>query len=165
MDYLWTPWRYRYILEASKDDRCIFCDALALGDDAKSLIVLRGSKNFVILNRFPYTTGHVMVVPFAHIAELSSCGTETLAEMMQLTQRIQAALAAAYHPDGYNIGMNLGRCAGAGVTGHLHLHVLPRWTGDTNFMTTISETRLHPEDLADTYEKLRRALQTIGSTP
>jgi len=158
MDYLWTPWRYRYITNASKDDRCIFCDALALGDDSKSQIVLRGSKNFVILNRFPYTTGHVMIVPYAHIAELSACDAETLSEMMLLAQRVQAALAATYRPEGFNIGMNLGRSAGAGVTSHLHLHVLPRWAGDTNFMTTVSETRMHPEDLADTYQKLRRAL-------
>ena len=158
MDYLWTPWRYRYITDATKDDRCIFCDALALGDDAKGLIVFRGQKNFIILNRFPYTTGHVMIVPFAHLAELSACDAPTLLEMMQLTQRVQAALAANYRPEGYNVGMNLGRCAGAGVTGHLHLHVLPRWAGDTNFMTTVSETRMEPEDLGTTYDKLRRAL-------
>lgn len=158
MDYLWTPWRYHYIANAGKDERCIFCDALAAGDDAKSLILRRGEKNFVILNRFPYTTGHVMIVPFAHIGELSACDTGTLAEMMQLAQRVQAALAASYKPEGYNLGMNLGRCAGAGVTGHVHLHLLPRWTGDTNFMTAVSETRMEPEDLTVTYDKLRRAL-------
>jgi len=158
MDYLWTPWRYRYIAGVEKDDRCIFCDALAMNDDAKSFVVLRGEKNFVILNRFPYTSGHVMIVPFAHVAQLSACDVPTLAELMQLAQRVQAALDAAYQPQGYNLGMNLGRCAGAGVTGHLHLHLVPRWTGDTNFMTTISETRMEPEDLATTYKKLRRAL-------
>lgn len=158
MDYLWTPWRYRYITTAGKSDRCIFCDALAAGDDAKSLILLRGKKNFIILNRFPYTSGHVMIVPYAHAAELSGCDAETLGEMMELARRIQAALAAEYHPDGYNIGMNLGRAAGAGVADHLHLHVLPRWSGDTNFMSTVSETRLEPEDLATSYERLRRAL-------
>ncbi len=158
MDYLWTPWRYRYVTDAAKDDRCIFCDALAMQDDTKSLILHRGGKNFIILNRFPYTTGHVMIVPFAHVGELSGCDAATLAEMMQLAQRVQAALAANYQPEGYNLGMNLGRCAGAGVTGHLHLHVLPRWTGDTNFMTAVGETRMEPEDLATTYDKLRRAL-------
>ncbi len=162
MDYLWTPWRYRYITNAAKDDRCIFCDALAMGDDAKSLIVFRSKKNFVILNRFPYTTGHVMIAPFAHVAELSGCDTATLAEMMQLAQRVEVALAANYQPEGYNLGMNLGRCAGAGVTGHLHLHILPRWTGDTNFMTAVGETRIEPEDLATTYDKLRRALAASG---
>ena len=157
MDYLWTPWRYRYVTDPAKDDGCIFCDALKR-DDAKSLIVLRGKKNFIILNRFPYTTGHVMIVPFVHVAELAACDAPTLAEMMELAQRVQAALAANYKPEGYNLGMNLGRCAGAGVTGHLHLHVLPRWGGDTNFMSSIAETRIEPEDLAVTYEKLRRAL-------
>ncbi len=162
MDYLWSPWRYRYVADAAKDDRCIFCDALALADDAKALILLRGKKNFVILNRFPYTTGHVMIVPFAHVGELSGCDAETLAEMMQLAQRVTAALAASYSPQGYNLGMNLGRCAGAGVAGHLHLHLLPRWTGDTNFMTTTGETRVQPEDLGTTYDKLRRALSPEG---
>ncbi len=162
MDYLWTPWRYRYITDATKDDRCVFCDALALGDDAKSFILFRGQKNFVILNRFPYTTGHVMIVPFEHVAELAGCDRETLAEMMQLAERVQAALAANYRPEGYNLGMNLGRCAGAGVTGHLHLHVLPRWTGDTNFMTAVGETRIEPEELGVTYDKLRRALAADG---
>ena len=162
MDYVWSPWRYRYVADAAKDDRCIFCDALALGDDAKALIVHRGKKNFVILNRFPYITGHVMIVPFAHLGELSRCDAETVAEMMHIAQRVQAALAAAYKPEGYNLGMNLGRCAGAGVTGHLHLHLLPRWSGDTNFMTTVGETRVEPEDLQVTYEKLRRALG-VGS--
>ncbi|HJY86556.1 MAG TPA: HIT domain-containing protein [Candidatus Acidoferrales bacterium] len=158
MDYLWSPWRYRYVADAAKDDRCIFCDALALGDDAKSLIVFRGAKNFIILNRFPYTTGHVMIVPFVHRGELSESDTETLAEMMDLARRVEAALASVYKPEGYNLGMNLGRCAGAGVAGHLHLHVLPRWSGDTNFMTVTGETRVEPEDLGLTYDKLRRAL-------
>jgi len=158
MDFLWTPWRYRYIADAKKDEGCIFCEAVAANDDAKAFIVLRAKKNFVILNRFPYTSGHVMIVPYAHVAEFAGADADTMAEMMRLAQRVQAALAALYHPDGYNLGMNLGRSAGAGVTGHLHLHFLPRWQGDTNFMTTVSETRLEPEDLSVTYEKLRRAL-------
>jgi ATP adenylyltransferase len=158
MDYLWTPWRYRYIAEAGKHERCVFCDAAA-GNDAEYFVVFRGKKNFIILNRFPYTTGHVMVVPYAHLAELREADAETLNEMMALAQRVQAALETTYHPEGYNLGMNLGRCAGAGVLGHIHLHVLPRWSGDANFMTTVSETRVEPEDLATTYEKLRGALQ------
>lgn len=158
MDFLWTPWRYRYIADANKDERCIFCDTLALKDDVSAQIVFRGKLTFTILNRFPYTTGHVMVVPYAHVAELSECDPEALAEMMRLAQNVQKALASVYHPHGYNLGMNLGRCAGAGVTGHLHLHVLPRWNGDANFMTTVAETRLEPEDLSTTFEKLRRAL-------
>jgi ATP adenylyltransferase len=158
MDYLWTPWRYRYIADASKDDRCIFCDALGADDDRNTLIVLRGAKNFVILNRYPYTSGHVMVVPYEHVADLSAVDPTTLAEMMTLTQRVQSALARTYHPEGYNLGMNLGRAAGAGVIGHLHLHVLPRWGGDANFMTVVGETRVEPEDLATTYERLHKAL-------
>ncbi len=158
MDYLWTPWRYQYVADPDKDDRCIFCDALAAGDDPRLLIVLRGERSFIILNRFPYTTGHAMVVPYAHQPDLSACEPETLSEMMSLAQRLQRALAALYSPQGYNLGMNLGRCAGAGVTGHLHLHVLARWTGDASFMTTVGETRLHPEELALTYEKLRKEL-------
>jgi ATP adenylyltransferase len=157
MDYLWTPWRYRYIASA-KDEGCIFCDAVAANDDRRVHIVFRGEKNFIILNLFPYTSGHVMIVPYAHAADLSACESGALAEMMQLAQRVQAALEAVYHPQGYNLGMNLGRAAGAGVAGHLHLHVLPRWSGDANFMTTISETRIEPEDLETTYEKLHAAL-------
>ena len=158
MDYIWTPWRYRYIADASKDDRCIFCDALAANDDVGALIVLRGKKNFVILNKYPYTSGHVMVVPYAHVAELDATDPETLAEMMRMAQRVQTALGKTYHPQGYNLGMNLGRAAGAGVTGHIHMHLLPRWAGDANFMTVVGETRMEPEDLATTFEKLRKAL-------
>ena len=157
MDYLWTPWRYRYIAQTGKNDRCVFCDAAA-GDDATFHVVFRGQKNYIILNRFPYTTGHVMVVPYAHLAELRELDAETLNEMMGLAQRVQRALESVYHPEGYNLGMNLGRCAGAGVLGHIHMHVLPRWSGDANFMTTIAETRIEPEDLDTTYEKLRHAL-------
>jgi ATP adenylyltransferase len=158
MDYLWTPWRYRYIADASKDKGCIFCDAAAANDDVKTQIVLRASKSFVILNRYPYTTGHVMIVPYAHVADLAAADPEMLAEMMRLAQRVQGALQTTYHPEGFNLGMNLGRAAGAGVTGHLHLHQLPRWPGDSNFMTVVGETRVEPEDLATTYEKLRKAL-------
>jgi len=158
MDYLWTPWRYRYVADASKDDRCIFCDALAANDDRRMLIVLRGSKNFVILNRYPYTSGHAMVVPYAHVADLDAAEPDTLAEMMRLAQRVQTALGKTYEPQGYNLGMNLGRAAGAGVTHHLHLHILPRWSGDANFMTVTGETRVEPEELETTYDKLQKAL-------
>ena len=158
MDHLWTPWRYRYIADPTKDEGCVFCAALAAKDDAKTLIVFRGHKNFIILNRYPYTSGHVMVVPYVHSADLSACDSDTTAEMMTLAQRSQAALEKTYHPQGYNLGMNLGRAAGAGVTGHLHMHVLPRWSGDSNFMTVVGETRVEPEDLDTTYEKLRKTL-------
>jgi ATP adenylyltransferase len=157
MEFLWTPWRYRYMASAGKDEGCIFCEALRVGDE-KARIVFRGELNFIILNTFPYTSGHVMIVPYEHVADLSACSPETLAEMMVCAQRVQIALTAAYKPDGFNLGMNLGRSAGAGVTGHLHLHALPRWTGDANFMTTVGETRVVPEDLDITYSKLRQAL-------
>ena len=158
MDYLWTPWRYRYVADASKDKGCIFCDALSANDDIRTLIVLRGEKNFVILNRYPYTSGHVMVVPYAHVADLAAAEPGTLAEMMRLAQRAKTALDQTYHPEGFNLGMNLGRAAGAGVTGHLHLHVLARWAGDANFMTVTAETRVEPEELSTTFEKLHKAL-------
>ncbi len=158
MDYLWTPWRYRYIADASKDKGCIFCEALAAKDDARTLIVHRGSLNFVILNRYPYTSGHVMVVPYTHVPDVASADAATLAEMMLIAQRVQTALGKTYHPEGYNLGINLGRAAGAGVTGHLHLHILPRWAGDTNFMTATGETRVEPEELSMTFERMRNAL-------
>ena len=160
MDYLWTPWRYRYVAAGARDDRCIFCEAAEAHDDQRSLIVFRGKKNFVILNRYPYTSGHVMVVPYAHQATLAASEPETLAEMMATARRLEVALETLYHPQGYNVGINIGRAAGAGIPGHLHLHVLPRWIGDTNFMTTVGETRVQPEDLATTYDRLRVALNT-----
>jgi len=164
MDYLWTPWRYRYMeqVTAGKQPDCIFCDAVAQNNDAETLIVYRGAKVFVILNRFPYTSGHVMVVPYAHAAELTLCDAATLDEMMTLAQRMEKVFQANYKPDGMNLGMNLGRAAGAGVTGHLHLHVLPRWFGDSNFMTVTAETRVHPEELKVTYDRLRKALEAIS---
>lgn len=160
MDYLWTPWRYQYMAQAQsgKLPGCIFCDAIARNDDASTLVVERGKHTFIILNRFPYTSGHVMIVPYAHIAELHLCNTETLGEMMRSAQRIETALRATYKPDGMNLGMNLGRAAGAGVVGHLHLHALPRWMGDSNFMTVACETRVHPEELQTTFSRLRAAL-------
>jgi ATP adenylyltransferase len=160
MDYIWTPWRYQYMKEAASGNQpeCIFCDAVARKDDAETLIVHRGKKAFVILNRYPYTSGHVMIVPYAHVAELNLCDAGALEEMMRLAQRVESALRANYKPDGMNLGMNLGRAAGAGVLGHLHLHALPRWIGDSNFMTVTGETRVHPEDLKTTYERLSKAL-------
>ena len=160
MDYLWSPWRYQYVAQVTEGQKvdCVFCSELARGDDEKALIVWRGAKCFIILNRYPYTSGHVMVVPYAHVSDLQVCDAETTTEMMELTKRMEAALRSLYNPDGTNLGMNLGKAAGAGVTGHLHLHVLPRWFGDTNFMTVIGETRVHPEELALTYQRLRAAL-------
>jgi len=161
MDYLWTPWRYQYMAQSShgKQPDCIFCDALECNRDEETLIVHRGKKAFVILNRFPYTSGHVMVVPYAHVAELNLCEPEALQEIMELAQKIEGIFRKEYKPDGMNLGMNLGRAAGAGVTGHLHLHMLPRWFGDSSFMTVTGETRVHPEELSATYERLKKAFK------
>ena len=160
MDYLWTPWRYHYMAQAAQNKQpdCIFCDAVARNQDEETLIVHRAKKTFVILNRFPYTSGHVMIVPYAHVAELHLCESEALREMMELAQRVETAFRTNYKPDGMNLGMNLGRAAGAGVAGHLHLHMLPRWVGDSNFMTVTGETRVQPEELRTTFDRLKKSL-------
>jgi len=152
MDYIWTPWRYQYITKAivGTQPDCIFCDAAKREDDATTLVVHRGVSSFAILNRFPYTSGHLMIAPYKHTAEISGLDAATLTEMMLLAQRAEAAFKSLYKPDGMNFGLNLGRAAGAGVLGHLHLHALPRWIGDANFMTTVAETRMEPEDLSVT---------------
>jgi ATP adenylyltransferase len=156
MDYLWSPWRYRYVSQAGKVEGCPFCQRAVLdpSHDRENLVVYRGRDNFILLNIYPYTTGHALVIPYAHVANLDQVTPETLMEMMVLVQRLQVALKETYHPEGYNLGMNLGKCAGAGVADHLHLHLLPRWTGDSNFMTVTAETRVQPEDLVTTYDKL-----------
>ena len=160
MDYIWSPWRFQYMAEVTQDKQpeCFFCTAVKSTHDEETLVVYRGRKAFVILNRYPYTSGHVMIVPYAHVAELNLCDADALKEMMELAQRVEAAFRTNYGPDGMNLGMNLGKAAGAGVAGHLHLHMLPRWIGDTNFMTVTGETRVQPEELQTTFEKLRKAL-------
>lgn len=155
MDRLWSPWRYSYVSKSGPAQGCIFCNKPAENRDVDNLIVYRGEKNFVILNAFPYSSGHLMVAPYAHVATLVEADAGTLAEMMQLTRVAEQHLRAAYRPGGLNIGMNIGECAGAGIAGHIHMHVLPRWPGDANFMTTVGETRVIPEDLSVTYQKLR----------
>jgi len=156
MDYLWSPWRYQYISQVGKVDGCPFCSMMALdaSHDREQLIVYRGEFNFVALNLYPYTPGHLLVTPYDHVADLSQLRPGTLAEMMDLTQRLQVVLQTCYNPEGYNLGMNLGKCAGAGVADHLHLHFLPRWCADANFMTVVGETRVLPEDLLTTYDRL-----------
>ena len=165
MDYLWTPWRYAYITTAAKTDgksgECIFCELPKLPDlDAK--IVYRGTHCYIILNSFPYTSGHVMVVPFVHLDELQSLPEPAAQEMMALSQRMEGVLRQVYSPDGINLGMNVGRAAGAGVAGHVHMHVLPRWVGDSSFITVTGETRVLPEALEETYRRLREALQNFA---
>ena len=160
MDRLYTPWRFDYIKGASGEKTgagaaCVFCELPARGDDESAFILHRAGRNFVVLNIYPYTSGHLMIVPFEHTADLPALAKETADEMMDLSRRAVDILGEAYRPHGFNLGMNLGQAAGAGVSDHLHLHVLPRWSGDANFMTTVGETRVLPEDLRSTYDKLR----------
>lgn len=136
---------------------CIFCDKPAAANDEENLIVHRGRLCYVLLNLFPYTNGHLMVVPYAHVAELDELAADAAAEMMTLGQASVRHLKSVYKPHGLNLGMNLGECAGAGVAGHLHLHVLPRWVGDANFMTVVGETRVMPEELSESYRRLKQA--------
>lgn len=157
MDRIWTPWRFQYINTAQPDDACIFCVKAAEQRDPENLIVVRGDRNFVILNAFPYTNGHLMIAPFEHVDTLEKADPETLAEMMHLTREAERRLRGVYRPAGINLGMNIGEAAGAGIAGHIHMHVLPRWPGDANFMTVVAETRVLPEELSTTYAKLRVA--------
>jgi ATP adenylyltransferase len=156
MDRLWSPWRYRYVSKKGLNE-CIFCVNIALNDDKTHYILHRAEKNFVLLNLYPYTSGHLMIAPYAHVPSLSECEPSTLEEMMLLAQRAETALRKVYSPSGFNMGLNIGESAGAGIAGHIHMHVLPRWPGDANFMTTIGETRVLPEDLDTTYGKLLEA--------
>ncbi len=157
MDHLWSPWRYRYVQHPPEPDTgCIFCQKAAEQRDAENYIVHRARLNFVILNLYPYTTGHMMVVPYEHVAKLTEAQPETLTEMMELSRRAEGVLASLYKPHGLNIGMNIGEAAGAGIAGHIHMHVLPRWRGDANFLSTVGETRVMPEELSQTYDKVLR---------
>ncbi len=153
MKRLWAPWRMKFVEEHAED--CVFCTVKKQVDDVKNLIVFRGQTAYVILNRFPYTNGHILIVPFDHLPSLEATPPETLTEMTLLAREFEAKLRAAYNPDGMNLGMNLGRSAGAGIADHIHLHMLPRWTGDTNFMTVTGESRVLPEELDVTWTRLR----------
>jgi ATP adenylyltransferase len=158
MDYLWTPWRYAYVSSAGKSPGCVFCEAVKSGDDARAGIVYRGEHCFIILNAYPYTPGHVMVVPYAHLDELQKLPAEAAHEMMGLSQRMDTVLRELYHPDGINLGMNIGKAAGAGIAGHIHMHVLPRWVADANFLSVVGETRILPETLDVTWKRISGAL-------
>lgn len=157
MDRLYAPWRAAYFMN-EKDDGCLFCRMAASKDDRANFILARGDAWFVVINRYPYTTGHVMVVCNRHVERVGDFQDDEGGEMVRLLARCERAIARVYTPDGVNIGANLGRSAGAGVVGHFHMHVVPRWQGDTNFMSSVGETRVVSEDLNDSYEKLRRAL-------
>jgi len=154
MDQLWTPWRYQYVQKARAEGGCVFCLKSDPRKDDENFVVYRGKQNFVVLNLYPYTTGHMMVVPYDHVDTLEAASREALEEMILLSQQAQRHLREVYKPSGFNLGMNLGESAGAGVAEHIHMHVLPRWSGDTSFMTTVSETRVLPEELPVTYKKL-----------
>jgi len=157
LDYLWTPWRMKYIQERHDYEGCIFCLAVEENEDEKNLIFYRGEHVFLILNRYPYTSGHVMCVPYAHEARLQNLSKAARLEMMELVNRCIEILQSLYQPDGFNVGLNLGEMAGAGVAEHLHTHIVPRWSGDTNFMSSIGDTRVLPEDLETSYQRIKAA--------
>ena len=163
MDRLYAPWRMAYVDQPQKEQTspgasgCIFCDKAAAHDDDRNLIVHRAERAFVLLNLFPYNNGHLMVVPYRHTADLADLDQPTLLELMTLARQAQAALGRAFHPDGYNLGMNLGQAAGAGIADHLHLHIVPRWGGDTNFMPVLADVKVLPDSLESSCRKIRAA--------
>src|SRR5215212_2919597 len=162
MERLWAPWRMAYI-EVAAPSGCIFCVKPGAGQDEQNWILYRGAEAFVILNAFPYNNGHLMVAPFRHTADLETLLPEEQAEIFRLTQLCVSVLRMAFQPDGYNIGMNLGKSAGAGVADHLHMHIVPRWNGDTNFMPVVADTKVLPDSLDNTFQKLRAALAALSA--
>jgi ATP adenylyltransferase len=156
MDFLWSPWRYDYIASAGKKpSSCVFCIGEDQTGDLDRLVLHRGQSCFIILNLFPYTSGHLMIAPYEHLNSVVHASTEQTSELMELTKRSIQGLTEVYQPEGFNVGMNLGHVAGAGVRDHYHMHVVPRWAGDSNFMTITGETRVLPEALPRTYERLK----------
>lgn len=160
MNHLWSPWRMAYIENHIKESGCVFCNAQAQADGEENLIAFRGKNAYVILNRFPYTSGHLMVIPFSHVPNLEELAPETRAEMMELTSRCTTILREVYRTQSFNVGVNIGEAAGAGVLGHVHIHIVPRWAGDTNFMSSVGTTRVLPEALEDTYKRIHKAFET-----
>jgi len=163
VDHLWSPWRLEYVTGAKPDTGCVFCDA-PRPPDPDSLIVFQRKTCYVILNLYPYNNGHLMVVPNRHLNALAALTPDEQAEMMSLTRLSEMALTETYHPQGINVGINLGKAAGAGIENHLHIHLVPRWAGDTNFMTAIGETRVLPEDLRQTAARLRPIFATLAQS-
>ena len=158
MDHLWSPWRFHYVSSSGQPHDCIFCSLLSEANDRQNLILLRKDHAFLILNLFPYTTGHLMVVTNRHIATLEDAAPSELTEMILLARESETLLRKVYRPDGFNVGFNIGKSAGAGIADHLHLHIVPRWEGDANMVSVIGETRVIPEELETTYDKLRPVL-------
>ncbi len=157
MENLWSPWRMKYVTDTENPDGCVFCTAPAQADDAARLIVHRGKDCFAILNRYPYTSGHLMVVPFAHVSSIELLTPDVRAELFEMVNRAIGVLREVYHPDGFNVGINMGEAAGAGIAEHAHVHIVPRWAGDTSFMSTVGETRVIPEELGVTWQRIREA--------
>lgn len=169
MDYITAPWRGQYVRRAGRETGCVLCRAAGLKDDAAAWVVHRGRHNFILLNKFPYTPGHLMIAPYRHLAAFARASREAAGELAELLQLSLRVLDRAYRPEGFNAGLNLGRSAGAGVVDHYHLHVVPRWPGDANFMPLIGGTRVFIEDLAETYSRLapafaRAARRSTGSS-
>ena len=161
MEHLWTPWRSTYLHEKDRAPGCIFCKAAEdPAQDRQNLVVYRATHCFIILNRYPYSSGHLMIVPYEHVGTLTEVDEASAAEMMQLARSSERIVESVYHPEGLNMGLNIGTAAGAGIAQHIHLHVLPRWSGDANFMTTVGHTRIIPEALETTYDKLSEAFST-----
>jgi ATP adenylyltransferase len=156
---IWAPWRLKYVKDANASDECIFCTKPESGDDRQALIAHRGESCFVILNLFPYTNGHLMVSPFAHIGRFQDIPPEVTAEMNALAQRSMGILEDVYGPEGFNLGINQGRIAGAGVEGHIHLHVVPRWAGDNNYMPVIADTKVMPQSLEESYDAIKEGFE------
>jgi ATP adenylyltransferase len=165
MNQLWAPWRMSYIAAVDrKEDGCVFCNKRVAQDDRKNLILHRGSRCFVIMNLFPYNNGHLMVIPYEHVADICKVDRETSAELWELVCRCRQALTGAFHPDGFNIGINLGRVAGAGIDTHLHAHIVPRWNGDTNFLPVLGETKVISQALEETYDALLPAFTSAAGS-
>jgi ATP adenylyltransferase len=162
MERLWSPWRHAYVTRSGEDVGCVFCDAL-VHDDARDLLLVEGVTCYVILNLYPYNSGHLMVVPRRHVGTLAALERQEVVEMAEWVRRAEMALTEAYEPQGINVGMNLGRPAGAGVLDHLHVHLVPRWTGDTNFMSVVGSVRVLPEDLAQSARRLRPIFERLSA--
>ena len=163
MNQLWSPWRMEYIENHDKPDGCVFCLAQALEDGPANLIAQRGQASFVILNRYPYTSGHLMVVPYQHVDNLEALDPATRTEMMELATRCMTVLRGIYRPQAFNMGANIGEAAGAGVKDHVHIHIVPRWAGDTNFMSTLGNVRVLPESLEDTLTRVAKGFQELNA--
>ena len=154
LKYIWSPWRMAYIIGDKQKDGCVFCNELNKTDGLDNLIVARFRFSCVILNRYPYTSGHIMVVPFEHLSSLEELDPETLNEMMAITVKAIKVLRKIYKPQGFNVGVNIGEAGGAGIQDHIHMHIVPRWVGDTNFISTLGKTRVLPETLEDSYSRI-----------